>query len=102
MSTGGGTSTGPQYGSTKPPKYDEKGGFDLYRAMLESFRTQRERWGIVDGTDVLAKICTMTYARQMWLAFELETTKRNYSNSLFVRKKFYSYEYKAVWAWTNT
>ncbi|ETK73755.1 hypothetical protein F441_22913 [Phytophthora nicotianae CJ01A1] len=86
MSTGGGTSTGPQYGSTKPPKYDEKGGFDLYRAMLESFRTQRERWGIVDGTDVLdaAKICTMTYARQMWLAFELETTKRNYSNSLFV------------------
>ncbi|ETL80442.1 hypothetical protein L917_19067 [Phytophthora nicotianae] len=37
----------------------------------------------------------MTDARQMWLAFELETTKRNYSNSLFVRKKFYSYEYKA-------
>ncbi|ETP31434.1 hypothetical protein F442_19700 [Phytophthora nicotianae P10297] len=116
MSTGGGTSTGPQYGSTKLPKYDEKGGFDLYRAMLESFLTQRGCWGIVDGTDVLganataaetarraeknalardallrgvlikdaAKICTMTYARQMWLAFELETTKRNYSNSLFV------------------
>ncbi|KAE8981751.1 hypothetical protein PR003_g17827 [Phytophthora rubi] len=39
------------------------------------------------------KICSMTEAREMWVAFELEKTKRNYSNSLFVRKKFYAYDY---------
>ncbi|RAW43453.1 hypothetical protein PC110_g439 [Phytophthora cactorum] len=41
------------------------------------------------------KICTMTDARQMWVAFELEKTKRNFSNALFARKKFYSYDYAA-------
>ncbi|KAE8913790.1 hypothetical protein PF005_g24125 [Phytophthora fragariae] len=40
-----------------------------------------------------AKICKMTEAREIWVAFELEKTKRNYSNSLFVRKKFYAYDY---------
>ncbi|KAG3001466.1 hypothetical protein PC121_g20094 [Phytophthora cactorum] len=28
------------FGSNKPPKYDEEGGFDLYKAMLRSYLTQ--------------------------------------------------------------
>ncbi|KAE9171394.1 hypothetical protein PF005_g27158 [Phytophthora fragariae] len=125
MADGNAAISAPQFGSQKPPKYDEEGGFDLYKAMLQSYLAQRGCWGIMDGTDVLganpsaaettrhneknalardallrgvlikdaAKICTMTEARKMWVAFELEKTKRNYSNSLFVRKKFYAYDY---------
>ncbi|EGZ21864.1 hypothetical protein PHYSODRAFT_488085, partial [Phytophthora sojae] len=126
MNTGNSAiSAPPQFGSQKPPKYDEDGGFDLYKAMLQSYLAQRGCWGILDGTEVLganpsttetdhfneknafagdallpgvpikdaAKIYTMTEEREMWVAFELEKTKRNYSNSLFVRKKFYAYDF---------
>ncbi|ETL34616.1 hypothetical protein AM587_10005416 [Phytophthora nicotianae] len=36
-------------GTNKPPQYSEDGGFDLYRAQLRSFLTQRECWGIITG-----------------------------------------------------
>ncbi|ETM30507.1 hypothetical protein L914_21817 [Phytophthora nicotianae] len=39
------------FGSNKPPKYEEEGGFDLYKAMLRSYLTQRGCWRVVDGTE---------------------------------------------------
>ncbi|KAG2896134.1 hypothetical protein PC117_g23078 [Phytophthora cactorum] len=39
------------FGGNKPPKYDEEGGFDLYKAMLRSYLTQRGCWRVVDGTE---------------------------------------------------
>lgn len=38
-------------GSNKPPKYDEEGGFDLYKAMLRLYWTQRSCWHVSDGTE---------------------------------------------------
>ncbi|EGZ09053.1 hypothetical protein PHYSODRAFT_407790, partial [Phytophthora sojae] len=37
--------------ATKAPKYDENGGFDLYRARLESYLRQRDCWNVVLGTE---------------------------------------------------
>ncbi|GMF32744.1 unnamed protein product [Phytophthora fragariaefolia] len=36
---------------TKAPKYDSDGGFDLYRARLESYLRQRDCWNVVIGTE---------------------------------------------------
>ncbi|GMF18667.1 unnamed protein product [Phytophthora fragariaefolia] len=36
---------------TKAPKYDYDGGFDLYRARLESYLRQRDCWNVVIGTE---------------------------------------------------
>ncbi|KAE8970317.1 hypothetical protein PR003_g28421, partial [Phytophthora rubi] len=48
-----GAAAAPHFGSNKPPKFDEEGGFDLYKAMLQSYLMQRGAWGILDGTDML-------------------------------------------------
>ncbi|ETI53187.1 hypothetical protein F443_03830 [Phytophthora nicotianae P1569] len=37
--------------ATKAPKYDLDGGFDLYRARLESYLRQRNCWSVVIGTE---------------------------------------------------
>ncbi|POM58670.1 Hypothetical protein PHPALM_36663 [Phytophthora palmivora] len=37
-------------GTNKPPQYSEDGGFDLYGAQQCSFLTQRDCWGIINGT----------------------------------------------------
>ncbi|KAJ8524360.1 hypothetical protein ON010_g16758 [Phytophthora cinnamomi] len=37
--------------ATKTPKYDADGGFDLYRARLESYLRQRDCWNVVVGTE---------------------------------------------------
>ncbi|KAJ8576911.1 hypothetical protein ON010_g2299 [Phytophthora cinnamomi] len=39
--------------ATKTPKYDADGGFDLYRARLESYLRQRDCWNVVVGTEGL-------------------------------------------------
>ncbi|KAE9023050.1 hypothetical protein PR003_g11006 [Phytophthora rubi] len=36
-------------GTNKPPQYTEDGGFDLFKAQLRSYLTQRDCWGIVSG-----------------------------------------------------
>ncbi|POM77284.1 Hypothetical protein PHPALM_5355 [Phytophthora palmivora] len=38
-------------GSTKAPKYDEDGGFDLFKARLESYLRQRDCWNVVIGDE---------------------------------------------------
>ncbi|KAE9358492.1 hypothetical protein PF008_g2681 [Phytophthora fragariae] len=123
--TAGGNTTGaaaaPHFGSNKPPKFDEE-GFDLYKAMLQSYLMQRDAWGILDGTDTLdpnasaaetqrfqeknalardallrgvivkdaTKTCMLTSARDTWVAFEQEKTRRDFSNALYLRKKLYT------------
>ncbi|KAE8950506.1 hypothetical protein PR002_g33253, partial [Phytophthora rubi] len=42
-----GAAAAPHFGSNKPPKFDEEGGFDLYKAMLQSYLMQRGAWGIL-------------------------------------------------------
>ncbi|KAE9007810.1 hypothetical protein PR002_g16089 [Phytophthora rubi] len=51
--TATGAAAAPHFGSNKPTKFDEEGGFDLYKAMLQSYLMQRDAWGILDGTDTL-------------------------------------------------
>ncbi|POM65562.1 LOW QUALITY PROTEIN: Hypothetical protein PHPALM_18700 [Phytophthora palmivora] len=38
-------------GGGKAPKYDDDGGFDLYRARLESYLRQRDCWRVVIGEE---------------------------------------------------
>lgn len=71
VGTSGGTSNGGGHGSggaqqaagglqgagtrgvlretNKQPQYTEDGGFDLYKAQLRSFLTQRDCWGVISG-----------------------------------------------------
>ncbi|KAE8886485.1 hypothetical protein PF003_g29613 [Phytophthora fragariae] len=122
-----GAAAAPHVGSNKPPKFDEEGGFDLYKAMLQSYLMQRGAWGILDGTDMLdanataaktqrfeeknalardallrgvlvkdaTKICMLASARDMWVTFEQEKTRRAFSNALYLRKKLYAHTYKS-------
>ncbi|ETP32976.1 hypothetical protein F442_18427, partial [Phytophthora nicotianae P10297] len=39
------------YATSKPPKYDDEGGMDLYEALLKSYLMQRKCWGVVDGSE---------------------------------------------------
>ncbi|KAG6943431.1 hypothetical protein JG687_00018471 [Phytophthora cactorum] len=49
----GGQSAGERRltGSNKPPKYEEDGRFDLYKAMMRSYLTQRQCWHVVTGVE---------------------------------------------------
>ncbi|POM60092.1 hypothetical protein PHPALM_31092 [Phytophthora palmivora] len=38
-------------GSTKAPKYDEDGDFDLFKARLESYLRQRDCWNVGIGDE---------------------------------------------------
>ncbi|KAF4146959.1 gag-polypeptide of LTR copia-type, partial [Phytophthora infestans] len=104
-------------GSNKPPKYDEEGGFDLYKAMLrrreavgmlamgrkheiQMMRTSNvssmsARDAILRGvlTKYASRICNFDNAHETWDAFEREKTKRAFSNALMLKKKLYSYTY---------
>ncbi|KAG3096429.1 hypothetical protein PI124_g15836 [Phytophthora idaei] len=112
------------FGGNKPPKYDEEGGFDLYKAMLRSYLTQRGCWRVVDGTEtrdlndtdlqrqyderdelardaILRGMLTKDASRicNFDYAHEMwdafEKTKRAFSNALVLRKKLYSYTFTA-------
>lgn len=97
----GGARTRRACGS-KPPKYTEDGGFDLYHAQIEVYLLQHECWDVVGGNAVAnvndphwvekkqfaryallfgmlpkdsKKVCKMVAAREMWTSFEQDKTK---------------------------
>lgn len=47
ISSGGGVGARPQFGSTKPPKFD--GTFDLYQVQMQLYLNQRNAWRLVTG-----------------------------------------------------
>ncbi|KAF4142335.1 gag-polypeptide of LTR copia-type [Phytophthora infestans] len=109
--------------SSKPSKYTEDGGFDLYHAQIEGYLTQYECWDVIDGNAAAdpnepewlrrnqfaryvlllgmcpkdsKKVCKMATAREMWRSFEQNKTKRAYASEIRLRSKMYSTKFTTV------
>ncbi|KAF4127649.1 gag-polypeptide of LTR copia-type [Phytophthora infestans] len=102
---------------SKPPKYTEAGGFDLYHAQIEGYLAQHGCWQVVSGNAVddpndpqwiernqyarcallfgmlpkdSKKVCRMATAREMWTSFEQDKTKRAYASEIRLRRDLYA------------
>ncbi|OWZ21913.1 hypothetical protein PHMEG_0003465 [Phytophthora megakarya] len=114
--TSGGTGAGAttrQVISSKPPKYTEEGGFDLYHAQIEGYLVQHDCWDVVNGAagadpanprwaernqfaryvllfDMVPKdskkVCRIATAREMWNSCEQDKTNRAYASEIRLRR----------------
>ncbi|KAG6582973.1 Integrase, catalytic core protein [Phytophthora cinnamomi] len=118
----GGRTTTRRVCGSKPPKYNNEGGFDLYHAQIEGYLRQHECRDVVDGNGVPAdpnnqqwaernqfarcallfsmlpkdskKVCKMANAREMWRSFEQDRAKRAYASEIRLRGKLYTTKFK--------
>jgi hypothetical protein len=107
---------------SKPPKFTADGGFDLYRAQLEGNLVHHGCWDVVDGSAEAdpadhewvelnqfarcalligllprdsKKVCKMATAREMWISFEDDNTKRAYGSEIRLRRDLYAARFES-------
>ncbi|GMF17253.1 unnamed protein product [Phytophthora lilii] len=81
--TAGGVDVTLRWGS-KPAKYTEDGGFDVYSAQIQAFLGQHEYWEVVSGTT------SADPGNPQWS----EKTKRAYGSEIRLRRDLYAAKFE--------